>query len=126
MDLVKLRRHEHPAPPQHELRGRMVLDSRDRECGDIEALYVDREERKARLMEIASGGFMGIGKKHHLVPVEAIDDETPGAVHLSVSEEAIKASPEFDPHGEIGEELMRAVYEHYGYPVPRAGDHQPA
>lgn len=126
MNLVRLRRHEHPAPPQRELRGRVVLDSHDRGFGDVGGIYVDPDERKLHLIQIDTGGFLGIAKKHYLVPVEAIEDETPGAVQLSVSEEDVKGSPPFDPHQEVDAELQRAVYDHYGYPIPIAENTQPA
>lgn len=127
MDLVKLSKSDITLePPQHDLRGRMLLESNDKEFGDIDDLYVDRDERKIRFLEVSTGGIMGIGKKHYLIPIEAVDDETPGAVHLSQSEETIKGSPEFDPHSESDPEFQRAVYEHYGYTVPSAGDQRQA
>lgn len=80
---------------------------------------------KVRFLEVSAGGFLGIGKKHYLVPIEAVDDETPGAVHVDQSAEKLQASPAFDPEGEIDDDLQRAVYEHYGYPAYDAGRQQP-
>src|SRR3712207_2316046 len=81
MHLEKLARHQHPAPPQRELRGHRVLDSRNREFGDVTALYVDTDERKLRFIQVTSSGFLGLGRKHYLVPFEDVDEETPGSVN---------------------------------------------
>jgi hypothetical protein len=36
----------------------------------VEDVYVDRERREARLVDVSAGGLPGVGKKHFLVPVE--------------------------------------------------------
>jgi hypothetical protein len=59
---------------------------------------------------------LGLGKKHYLVPVEAITDETPGAITLGVDQETVERSPTFpDPFAGPDEELQRAIWEHYVY-----------
>src|SRR5215216_5304958 len=74
MKLARLDFTQHPRPPQHELRQRGVFDSGGRLIGHVQNIYVD-DERTFRFLDVAMGGFMGIGKKHHRVPVEAIAEE---------------------------------------------------
>jgi hypothetical protein len=52
MDLEKLARHQHPAPPQQELRGHRVMDSRYREFGDVTGLYVVTDESPGAVLRI--------------------------------------------------------------------------
>ncbi len=115
MDLEKLTRHQHPAPPQRELRGHRVLDSGYREFGEVTGLYVDRDERKLRFMQVTSSGFLGLGRKHYLVPYEDVDEETPGLVKLRHDQETIESSPTFDPHTLPTDDNQRDIRKHYGY-----------
>jgi hypothetical protein len=115
MDLEKLARHQHPRPPQQELRGHRVLDASNREMGDVAGLYVDRDERKLRFLHILTTGFLGLGRKHYLVPVEDIADETPGAVQLRHDQALIESSPTFDPHTVPTDDYQADIRKHYGY-----------
>jgi hypothetical protein len=38
----------------------------------VEDLYIDWQEREVRFLELGAGGFLGIGEKRFLVPVEAV------------------------------------------------------
>jgi hypothetical protein len=73
MNLIRLQRHQHPAPPQRELRQESVLDFSNRFLGDVANLYVD-DNRELRFVDVLARGFMGLGRKHYLVPIEAIAD----------------------------------------------------
>ena len=115
MELIRLPRHQHPQPPHRELRQKMVMDSGSRSIGQVANLYVD-EDRELRFLDVATGGFMGLRTKHHLVPVEAISEEDPGSVTLEVDQQAVGSAPTYaDPHAGPDEELQRSTREHYGY-----------
>jgi len=115
MNLDRLARHQHPRPPQRELRQRRVFDSGGRYIGDVANLYVD-DDRNLHFVDVVSGGFLGLGRKHYLLPVEAIEDETPGAVRLRVDEGQVQRAPTLaNPQVGPDEELQRGVREHYGY-----------
>jgi hypothetical protein len=60
-------------PPQRELRQESVLDFSNRFLGDVANLYVD-DNRELRFVDVLARGFMGLGRKHYLVPIEAIAD----------------------------------------------------
>ena len=72
MSVIRLEQHEYPATPQHDLRGQSVLDSSGRYLGYVANLYVDEDERQLRFVDVLTGGFLGLGRTHHLVPIEAL------------------------------------------------------
>jgi hypothetical protein len=94
------------------------VDSRDYEVGNVTGLYVDRYERKLRFIQVTSPGFLGLGRRHYLVPIEEIADETRGMVQLAHDEATVKRAPEFDPHTLPTEGYQRAIREHYGVTSP--------
>ena len=115
MNLVRLARHQHPRPPQQELRQKSVFDSGSRHIGQVENLYVD-DDWELRFVDVVTSGFLGLGRKHHLVPVEAITDRAPGSITLEVALGTVESAPTF-PNPKVGpdESLQRATREHYGY-----------
>jgi hypothetical protein len=109
MNLARLEFTQHPRPPQRELRQRGVFDCGDRLIGHVENIYVD-EEGTFRFVDVAMGGFMGIGKKHHLLPVEAIAEEEPGSITLTVDRQTVHSAPTLGaPHTAPDEGLQRAA-----------------
>jgi hypothetical protein len=115
MNLTRLEHHQHPKPPHHELRQKRVLDSGGRPVGQVENLYVD-DDMELQFVDVVTSGFLGFGKKHHLVPVEAISEEGLGSITLGVNQETVESALTFpDPHARPDEELQRTTREHYGY-----------
>jgi hypothetical protein len=109
MKLARLDFTQHPRPPQRELRQRGVFDSGDRLIGHVENTYVD-EEGTFRFVDVAIGGFMGLAKKHHLVPVEAIAEEEPGSITLRVDRHTVHSAPTLgELHTAPDEGLQRAA-----------------
>ncbi len=114
MNLIRLERHQHPRPPHHELRQKSVFDSGVRNIGQVANLYVD-DDRNLQFLDVCTSGFLGFGTKHYLVPAEAIADEAPGSVTLTVDQQTVESAPTLaDPHAGPDEELQRAAREHYG------------
>jgi hypothetical protein len=112
MNLVGLAYTQHPRPPQRELRQRGAFDSVGALIGYVANIYVD-EERTFRFVDIAMVGFLGFGKKHHLVPVEAIAEEDPGSVTLTVDRQTVQSAPKLaHPHTAPDKALQRAAREH--------------
>jgi len=112
MKLARLEFTQHPRPPQHELRQRGVFDSGGRLIGQVENIYVD-EEGTFQFLDVTMGGFMGLAKKHHLVPVEAIAEEEPGSsITLTVDRHTVHSAPTLgNPHTAPEEGLQRAARE---------------
>ena len=114
MNLIRLEHHQHPRPPHQELRQKTVFDSGVRSIGQVANLYVD-DDMELRFLDVCVSGFMGFGKKHHLVPAEAIAEESPGSVTLKVEQQAVESAPTLsNPRAGPDEELQRAAREHYG------------
>ena len=116
MALSRLEHHEHPAAPQHEMRQKSVLDSGDRFVGTVANLYVDEDSGQLRFLDVLTSDWVGLERKHHLVPVEAVSEEDAGSITLGVDQEAVDSAPAF-PHPHVGpdEEYQRTIREHYGY-----------
>jgi hypothetical protein len=112
MKLARLDFTQHPRPPQHELRQRGVFDSGARLIGQVENIYVDNEGT-FQFLDVSIGGVMGIGKKHHLVPVEAIAEEEPGSsITLTADQQTVESAPTLgDPHTAPDESLQRGARE---------------
>ena len=64
------------ANPEDDVRGKAVYDAQGQRMGSVSDLYIDRKEREVRFLEVGTGGFMRIGEKNYLVPVEAVVDRT--------------------------------------------------
>jgi sporulation protein YlmC with PRC-barrel domain len=60
------------ANPENDVRGKVVYDMERQRIGGVEDLYIDLQEREVRFLEVGAGGFLGIGEKRLLVPVEAV------------------------------------------------------
>ena len=114
MNLTRLERHQHPRPPHHELRQKTVFDSGVREVGQVANLYVD-DDMDLQFLDVCKSGFLGFGKKHHLVPAEAIADEAPGSVTLKIDQQAVESAPTLsDPHAAPDDELQHTARERMG------------
>jgi hypothetical protein len=114
MNLTRLAFTQHPRPPQRELRQRGVFDSGDRLIGHVVNIYVDYDEN-FRFVDVTTRRLMGLAKKHHLVPVEAIAEEEPGSITLTVDQQTVRSAPTLgDRHTVPDEDLQRAAREHCG------------
>jgi sporulation protein YlmC with PRC-barrel domain len=61
-----------PFNPEDDVRGKGVYGQEGQRVGDVEELYIDRQEREVHFLEVGNGGFLGIGGRRFLVPVEAV------------------------------------------------------
>lgn len=61
-----------PANPEDYLRGKDVYDPHGQRMGRVEDLYIDRQAREVRFLEVGAGGFLGIGERRFLMPAEDV------------------------------------------------------
>ena len=116
MALIRLKLHEHPAPPHHEIRQKSVLDSGGGVVGMVANLYVDEDSRQLRFIDVLTSDFLGLERKHHLGPVEVASKEDPGSITLGVNQQTVESAPDFpNPYVVPDEEYQRTIREHYGY-----------
>ena len=103
--------------PWQDIRGLAVYDNRDEQIGSVEDLYLDREVRLASYLVVSTGGFLGMGKKHFLLPVEEVSrDVGEERVTIMVPRLKVLNSPEFDPDvGMPNADLQRAIDAYYGH-----------
>ena len=121
MNLTRLAFTQHPRPPQRELRQRGVFDSGDRLIGHVVNIYVDDDEN-FRFVDVAMGGFMGLGKKHHLVAVEITAEEEPDSITLTVDRQTVESAPTLSALPEAPDEgLQRTAREHCGLAAVPSG-----
>ncbi|PSL06645.1 sporulation protein YlmC with PRC-barrel domain [Haloactinopolyspora alba] len=98
-----------------DIRGRDVVDRNGDEVGEVEDLVIDPGERRVRMLEVGSGGFLGIGEKKQLIPVDAVTGVN-DVVHIETAREHVASGPEYDPDIVQEPEYAASVYDHYGYP----------
>jgi sporulation protein YlmC with PRC-barrel domain len=104
------------ADPLDDVRGRQVLDSSGDEVGQVEGLLLDERERKVRFLEVGSGGFLGLGERRRLIPVEAIvriDDEN---VYIGKERDHVAGAPFHDPSVVPESPYYEELYGYWGYP----------
>jgi sporulation protein YlmC with PRC-barrel domain len=94
-----------------DFRGLDVYDITDEQIGSVEDLYIDRKPRQPRFVVVSAGGFLGVGKKHLLIPVEEVSrDVSEERVTVTEPKDKVLNSPEFDPDvGVPPADLQRAI-----------------
>lgn len=102
------------ADPAQDIRGRDVSDASGQKVGTVSDLFVDENEKRVRFIEVASGGFLGIGADKSLVPVDAVQATTTDAVRLMPGRARLSAAPAYNPEL-IDEDFLTRTYTHYGY-----------
>ncbi|MBA3414244.1 MAG: PRC-barrel domain-containing protein [Chloroflexia bacterium] len=103
------------ADPAEDIRGRSVVDKAGEEIGHVDALLVDARENKVRFLQVASGGFLGIGERTFLLPVDAVTRTDEDRVHVDQTREHIAGSPAYDPDLVYDPDYYGGLSGYYGY-----------
>ena len=98
-----------------DIRGLNVYDTNGEEIGTVEGLYVDEEKRKVRFLDVGAGGFLGLGEKNFLIPVEAVREVNEEGVVVDQSRQKVVDSPPFDTNVVPQAPYQRDIYAYYGY-----------
>jgi len=117
-NLTKLSESDLPLEePWQDIRNLAVYDVAGEQIGSVEDLYVDRETRLTSYLVVSTRGFLGVGKKTFLVPVEEVSrDVGEERVTITVPKEKVVNSPEFDQDiGVPAGDLQRAIDAYYGH-----------
>ena len=113
MELIKLRdsdlRRDYTV---NVLLDRFVYDRDGEKIGTVKDVYLDEEDGEVRFLDVGAGGFLGIGEKHFMVPMEAVTD-TGGVVTIEQSREKVEGSPELDTKGVPEDAYQQEVYDYY-------------
>jgi sporulation protein YlmC with PRC-barrel domain len=117
------------ADPQQDVRGYKVMDKDGKDIGRVDDLLIDDTEKKVRFLLIGSGGFLGLGEKKFLIPVDAIAQIGADKVVIDRAGDDVAAGPNYDPQLMEEGELLKHyndVYTYYGYlPFWGVGYHYP-
>jgi sporulation protein YlmC with PRC-barrel domain len=85
------------ARADEDIRGRHVKDRNGEDLGKVKDLLVDQSENRVRVLEVASGGFLGIGQDTSLIPVDAITSITEDEVRIDQTRDHVAGAPAYDP-----------------------------
>ncbi len=102
--------------PEADVRGRKVVDSNGEEIGTVDDLLIDDEENKVRMLRVGEGGFLGLGKQHFLVPVDAVASIDPERVHIDRDRGRLGDVPIYDPDLAADPEYYGQLYGWWGFP----------
>lgn len=103
------------ANPDDDIRGFEVIDRDGSEIGDVEALIIDRDEQKVRFIEVGAGGFLGIGERKLLIPVDAISVVQGKTVRIGRGRDELAGSPIYGPDLVQDKTYYEGLYGYYGY-----------
>ena len=90
---------------------RKVVDSDGAEIGHVDEVFIDEHERKVRMLEIRAGGFLGLGQRHFLLPIDTVTSVTDNEVCVNETLERIVGSPVYQPR--LIEKPPRETWEPY-------------
>ena len=96
-----------------DVRGSTVVDCSGADVGEVDDLVIDEEERRVRLLQVGSGGFLGIGKQKVFVPVGAVTAVN-DVVRISCDRDHVAGGPVYDPDLVLEQHAMTGLFEHYG------------
>ena len=114
-NLIKLSNTDlHLEEPWQDIRELDVYDTYGEQIGSVEDLYVDQQARHPHFLDVSAGGFLGIGKRHFLIPVEEVSREvSENQVTVNHSREKVMGLPAFDPDMLLELDLQHAIYAYY-------------
>jgi sporulation protein YlmC with PRC-barrel domain len=103
--------------PNQDIRGRKVIDEHDDEIGHVGDLFIDQNDKTLRMLQVAAGGFLGLGERHFLIPIEAVSSVTQDEVRISQIRGHVVNSPAYDPNlQEVrSREFWEPYYRYYDY-----------
>jgi hypothetical protein len=98
--------------PSQDFRGRRVIDINGEDLGDVRDLYVDGAEKKPRLLVLAVGGFIGLGRMRFVLPSETVLRVREHAIHIDRERDHVVASPAYEPEL-VNSGYVSALYRYY-------------
>lgn len=103
------------ANPEEDIRDRDVKDRNGQDIGKVKDLLVDQGEKRVRFLEVASGGFLGIGQETSLIPVDAITAISDDEVRIDQTRDHVAGAPEYDPALVRERDDYGGLLDYYGY-----------
>lgn len=100
-----------------DIRGRDVVDVDGEDLGTVKDLLIDQAEKRVRFLEVASGGFLGIGADTTFIPVDAITNITGDVVRIRETREKVAGAPVYDPEVVLDRDRHGGILDYYHYGV---------
>ncbi|HEX5497584.1 MAG TPA: PRC-barrel domain-containing protein [Thermomicrobiales bacterium] len=104
------------ADPHEDVRNRKVVDRAGDDIGHVDALLVDQRDHKVRFLQVAAGGFLGLGERKFVIPIDAVTSVTPKDVRIDQTRQHLIGSPAYDPDLVYKQDYYSGLYGYYGYP----------
>ncbi len=103
--------------PSQDIRDRKVIDQHGDQIGHVSGLFVDKDQKTVRMLQVAAGGFLGLGERHFLVPVEAVANVAQNEVRINQTRDRVVSSPLYDPNliEARSRDFWEPYYRYYGY-----------
>ncbi len=103
--------------PSEDVRGKKVFDKDGKHVGHVADLMVDESGTTVRFLRVAQGGFLGMGEKHHLIPVDAVTDIKDDGVHIDRTHDHVAGAPDYDPTLAAADHraYWSSMYDYWGY-----------
>ena len=79
--------------PALDIRGLGVFNQTGKQMGSVEDLYIDPAMRKVRFLDVATRGFLGLGKKRFLIPVEVMVEIYEDGITVDQGRDKVSGSP---------------------------------
>jgi len=98
-----------------DIRGLEVIDTEGTTIGRVDGLFLDEREHEIRFMEVASGGFLGIGRTKVVIPIDAIENIESASVRINQSRERVAGAPAYDPDLTPSPLVADETYGYYGF-----------
>jgi sporulation protein YlmC with PRC-barrel domain len=115
-ELVSLKRSGVAVMPSEHVIDFAVHDMDNVRIGEVDDLIVDTDAGRVRFLVLGHGGFLGLGRSRHLVPVDAIQEVVGGSTAPTVFLNVPGAMLDDAPRGEDLEEgSLFIVSRYYGY-----------
>jgi sporulation protein YlmC with PRC-barrel domain len=103
------------ADPIEDVRGRKIVDRAGEAIGHVDALLIDQRDRKVRFLRVASGGFLGIGERTFLIPVDAVTRVQPNEVRIDQTRQHLVGAPAYDPSLVLQQDYYAGLSGYFGY-----------
>ena len=98
-----------------DARGKKAVDRNGDEIGTVDDLMVDEGEGRVRFLQVGSGGILGFGAEHLLIPSEAVTGIDEDHVHVDQTCEHLCNAPGYDPELAKQPDYYGSIYNWYGY-----------
>jgi PRC-barrel domain len=109
----------HPLIASDRVEGTAVLRPTGEKIGSIERVMIEKVSGRVAYAVMAFGGLLGVGHRHFTLPWSTLTyDESLDGYVVNISEEQLKAAPDYDREGEIWSDRTREEELHRYYDVP--------